>query len=282
MQKNNKIIPCFWFDGNAGEAFELYGQALQRSEVEKMNAFLFKYSIDGCELWGINGGPLYKPNPTISLYTAFDNKEDLDHAFKILKQNAKILMPLNAYEWSDWYVWLEDQYGVSWQLILFENQSFPQKIMPTFMFVDEVYGRAEEAMTFYTSLFPNGESHFLERYADGAQKGKVVHTQFSIDGLRMVAMDSGFQHNFGFTEGVSLVVLCDTQEDIDLYWKAFTKAGEEGRCGWCKDQFGVSWQIIPQILGDLMSNPDTGPQVGACLQGMNKIELEPLLKAAGK
>ena len=282
MQKINKILPCFWFDGNTDQAFKLYCEAFDNSRWEKMNPFLSKVEITGCEIWGLDGGPMFKPNPTLSLYTTYDNSEDLLKTYNVLSREAKILMPLDKYDWSAEYAWVEDRYGISWQLILVEGEPIPQRIMPTLMFVDNVYGRAEEAISFYGSLFTDSEIHLLDKYKEGPQDGKIIHAQFSIGGLRMAAMDSGFQHNFGFTEGTSMVILCETQEEIDHYWNSFITDGEEGRCGWCKDQFGFSWQVIPRILGKLMSDPDTGPEVGACLQNMHKLDLGKLLEASGR
>ena len=163
MPKSN-VLPCYWFDSNADDAFGLYCTAFDKSSSEKMNPFLSKATIHGCEIWGLNGGPMFKPNPTLSLYTTFDNTGDLDKAYNVLSKEAKILMPLDKYDWSEKYAWIEDSYGISWQLILFEGEVIPQRIIPTLMFVDRVFGRAEEAINFYCNLFTDSKIHLLDKY----------------------------------------------------------------------------------------------------------------------
>lgn len=127
---------------------------------------------------------------------------------------------------------------------------------------------AKEAAEFYCGIFPNSTMV--------ADNGLVV--QFSLNGSRMMALNGG--PLFKPTEALSLVIECDTQEEIDHYWHALTQGGKEGRCGWLTDRFGVSWQVVPRQLGALLSNPSEAKAVMEALMNMNKLELPVLLAAA--
>lgn len=141
-----------------------------------------------------------------------------------------------------------------------------QRVTP-FLWFD---GQAEEAARLYTSIFKNSKIGEVTPGADG----KVMMVTFSIDGVDFMALNGGPE--FSFTEAVSFFVSCETQEEIDEYWSALTSGGgEEGRCGWLKDRFGLSWQIVPAALGSLMSGPDAAAaqRVRTALFEMNKIDL---------
>lgn len=153
------------------------------------------------------------------------------------------------------------------------------QIVPCLWFDNE----AEEAAFFYTSIFKNSVIGNISRFGKagfehhGKQEGTVMTVDFSINNQKFTALNGG--PVFKFNEAVSFQVFCDTQEEIDFYWDKLTEGGEESQCGWLKDKFGVSWQIIPSILPQLMSNPEkVGPVTTAFLQ-MKKFDIEKLLKA---
>ncbi len=128
------------------------------------------------------------------------------------------------------------------------------------MFVGDQYGRAEEAIDHYSSIFKNPKLDGIMRYGsdDSPDKeGMVKHAQFALNGQKFMVMDSAQPHDFNFSEGVSFRIHCETQVEIDYYWDKLMEGGQESRCGWLKDKFGVSWQVIPTILGKLMSDPNT-------------------------
>ena len=151
-------------------------------------------------------------------------------------------------------------------------------IRPCIVYVD----RAEEAINFYVSLFPNSRVVSIQRSeSDGPiPKGKVLGATFELDGREYTAFDGG--PTFTFTEGFSLMVTCKTQEDIDRYWnKLIENGGEEGPCGWLKDRFGLSWQIIPEQLGQMLSDSQSGDS-GAAMQAMlqmKKLDIAELQRA---
>jgi predicted 3-demethylubiquinone-9 3-methyltransferase (glyoxalase superfamily) len=132
--------------------------------------------------------------------------------------------------------------------------------------------RAEEAINFYVSLFPNSKVLSIQRNEDDGPvaKGKVLGATFQLDGREYLAFDGG--PSFTFTEGVSLMVTCKTQDEIDRYWtKLIEGGGEEGPCGWLKDRFGLSWQIVPEVLGQMLSDSHSGNS-SAAIQAMLKMK----------
>jgi predicted 3-demethylubiquinone-9 3-methyltransferase (glyoxalase superfamily) len=152
-------------------------------------------------------------------------------------------------------------------------------IRPCLVFVD----RAEEAINLYVSIFPNSKIVSVHRYEqDGGPiaKGKVLGAEFVLDGKEFTAFDGGA--TFKFSEGLSLMVSCDSQEQIDRYWTRLIEGGgEEGQCGWLKDRFGVSWQIVPNVLGRLLSDARSGNSAAAlqAMLKMKKLDISALEKA---
>ncbi len=186
-------------------------------------------------------------------------------------------MPLDKYPWSEKYGWIQDKYGVSWQLSLGKLEEVGQKITPALLFVGDQCGRAEEALNHYSSIFKDTSVDGILHYEN--DKGMVQHAQFALNGQKFMVMDSADNHNFSFSEGISLMISCDTQEEIDYYWDKLTAEGEESMCGWLKDKFGVSWQVYPTILSELMSDTELAPRVIQAFRQMKKFNIEELENA---
>ncbi|AQZ63800.1 3-demethylubiquinone-9 3-methyltransferase [[Actinomadura] parvosata subsp. kistnae] len=150
-----------------------------------------------------------------------------------------------------------------------------QKIT-TFLWFDD---QAEEAAAFYTSLFPGSGILHVQRPGEGQ---KAVSVEFELAGQRFMALNGGPQYTF--TEAISLFVDCESQEEVDELWARLTEGGEESRCGWLKDRWGLSWQIIPRRLQELLQHPDpvTAQQVMKAMLGMQKIVISELEAAAGQ
>ena|SRR3984893_4746778 len=152
-----------------------------------------------------------------------------------------------------------------------------QKITP-FLWFD---GNAEEAMNFYTSIFKNSKIGSVARYGEAGPgpKGTVMTASFQIEGQEFIVLNGGPQ--FKFTEAISFVVNCETQEEVDEFWKKLTKGGEESRCGWLKDKYGLSWQIVPTILSKLLQDkdPKKAKSVMQAMLKMNKIDIKALKQA---
>ena len=153
-----------------------------------------------------------------------------------------------------------------------------QKITP-FLWFD---GKAEEAMNFYTSIFKNSKVGNVSRYGEAGPgpKGSVMVASFELDGLHFTALNGG--PRFKFTEAISLYVNCDSQEEVDHYWNKLSEGGQIQQCGWLKDKFGVSWQIIPSALPKLMGDPDRAKanRVMQAMLQMKKIDIAKLQQAA--
>jgi predicted 3-demethylubiquinone-9 3-methyltransferase (glyoxalase superfamily) len=156
-----------------------------------------------------------------------------------------------------------------------------QRISPSLWFDD----KAEEAANFYTSIFKNSKIVKIARYGEagaavsGRPKGSVMTVAFQLEGQEFVALNGGPQ--FKFTEAVSLVVNCQTQEEVDEYWKKLSAGGQEVQCGWLKDKYGLSWQIVPTVLGDMLTDPDSkkAERVMKAMLQMKKIDIKGLKQA---
>ncbi|WP_276482569.1 VOC family protein [Paraflavitalea pollutisoli] len=273
---NTNIYPCIWFDGKGSEAFHLYTSLFPNSAVTADTPMVLKAKLDGTEFMGLNGGPMFKPNPAISFMYVSPDKTLLKQQFDQLSEEGKVLMPLDSYPWSEYYGWVEDRFGASWQLYFGADEWKYNKIVPTLMYCGPHQGQCQQALDFYQKTFPQFKSDGIMHYPEGDMKGQIQHTQFTLNGHLLMAMDSGVPQSYTFNEGISIVLECDSQESIDYYWNAFTKDGAESQCGWCKDPFGVSWQVIPNNIADLLfksSNPQKSQQA---LMQMKKIDIEKL------
>ena len=157
-----------------------------------------------------------------------------------------------------------------------------QKITP-FLWFDN---QAEEAAKFYTSIFKNSKIGKIARYdeagekASGRPKGSVMTVEFQLEGQEFVALNGG--PHFKFTEAISFVVNCETQEEVDYYWEKLSAGGKEVQCGWLKDKYGLSWQIVPTVLGELLSDKDAAKsqRVMQAMLKMVKLDIKKLKEAA--
>ncbi len=236
------------------------------------------FELAGQPFMALNGGPSFKPNPSISFSVQCDSDDEINSLWNILSQDGSILMPLDSYEWSDNYGWIQDRFGVNWQLSVAESPKAYQKIVPSFLFTGAQFGNAEKAMLFYTSVFENSEITRMLKYTDNGIE-VIKHAQFKLANVGFIAMDSSLDHNFQFNEGFSLIVHCENQEEVDFYWNTLTKGGSEQQCGWLKDQFGISWQIVPDILSELMNDAERAPRVIQAFMKMKKLDIKALESA---
>lgn len=279
---SNKIYPCVWFDKQGREAAAIYTNAFDDTAITTDNDMVVMINLDGNDIMLLNGGTYFKPNPSISLFVNFTDEAALDKAWNTLSDGGFAMMPLNKYPWSEKYGWLQDKFGVSWQLMLVKPEALEQKLVPALMFTKSMAGKAEEAMHLYTSLFPNSSVNAINRYenGEGDVEGTVKHGRFILNGQLFVAMDSSAPHVFSFDEGMSIVVNCDTQEEIDKYWNSLTaNGGQESQCGWLKDKYGVNWQIVPANIGKLISDPERGQRAMQALMKMKKLVIADLENA---
>ena len=291
------ISPCLLFDKEAVEAAEFYASVFPNSKITFKTKIkdtpsgdcdIVGFQIMGFGFQAIGSESHFRPNPSISFMVNFDPSQDkdarnrIDEVWEHFSKNGKILMPLDQYPFSDRFGWIEDKYGFSWQLIYTnpEGEDRPL-IVPSLLFVSDTCEKAEEATDFYLSVFRNTKRGAIARYPAGMepnQEGAVMFTDFTLEGQWFAAMDgSAAMHNFKFNEAVSLVINCGNQIEIDYYWAKLSALPEVEQCGWAKDQYGISWQIIPENMNDLLSqNPD---KIIAKILKMKKIIIADLERA---
>jgi predicted 3-demethylubiquinone-9 3-methyltransferase (glyoxalase superfamily) len=294
-----KIVPHLWFDKEAKEAATFYTSVFPDAKITSTAVItdtpsgdcdVVSFEIMGTAFQAISAGPYFTLNPAISFMINFDPSQDpdaqerIDDLWEKLAEGGKVLMPIDAYPFSARYGWLQDKYGVSWQLILTnpDGEERP-RIIPFLLFTQDKCGKAEEATEFYISVFKDAKRGALARYPSGMEpekEGTVMFTDFTLAGQWFAAMDSAQDHKFTFNEAVSLMVLCDTQEEIDYYWEKLSAVPEAEQCGWVKDQYGVSWQITPAVMNDFMQgDPEAVKRATQAMLGMKKLDIA-ALKAA--
>ncbi len=293
----NKLKTCLWFDSNAEEALKFYASVFEDAKLgpivyyaeagqeihgrPKVSVLTVQLTIDDQELMGLNGGPLFMMNPSISFYVTCKSQKEIDNLYKTLSDGGSILMELNTSPFSEKYAWINDKYNVSWQLNLTDKTL--QKVSPCLMFTGEQKGRAEEAIKFYTAIFKNSSVDYLVKYEEKESgAGMVKHAAFKLDGQQFIAMDSAVAHAFNFTPGTSFVIDCKTQDEVDEMWKKLqADGGLPSQCGWLTDKFGVSWQVVPTIVEQMMTDGDKAKRekVFAAITEMQKLDIAELEKA---
>jgi predicted 3-demethylubiquinone-9 3-methyltransferase (glyoxalase superfamily) len=294
-----KISPFLWFDRNCEEALHFYTNLFPNSKIESIQKYPDEaleehmkgmegkiltavFTLNGYRFMALDGGPVFKPTPGISFFVHCKTEEEVQTYWDALSKDGKELMPLDKYDFSEKYGWCQDKYGFSWQITLSKDTS--HVITPSLLFVQSVAGKATEAMNFYTSVFPNSNVGMTAPYPPAAQEkeGAIMYGEFTLMDQQFVAMDSSMSdHHFSFTEAISFYVECTDQKEVDTYWEALSSVSESEQCGWLKDKYGVSWQIIPSQLGKLMSDPDPekATRVMQAMLQMKKIVIEDLEKA---
>jgi predicted 3-demethylubiquinone-9 3-methyltransferase (glyoxalase superfamily) len=278
-----KIAACLWFNNQAEEAVQFYTSLFKNSSVgtvayygegapmPKGSVLTINFRLENQDFIALNGDPHFTFNPSISFSVTLENEAKLDALWSKLSEGGNVFMEFQKYDWSEKYGWLSDKYGVSWQLGLGKAN---QTIVPSMLFVGEQYGRAEEAMKLYTSLFEGSSViHVMHNEAK-----TVRYAQFILDNQAFTAMDSNAEHRFSFNEAVSFFVSCDSQKEVDHFWNALSAHPKAEQCGWLKDKFGVSWQIVPTRLLELLRDPNEtkSQRVMQAMLQMKKIDVAAL------
>ncbi len=289
----NRIVPYLWFDSQAREAAELYTGLFPDSRITRTEILhntpggdtqTVEFLLAGQPFAAISAGPEFQFNPAISLFVTCGSIEEIDALWQALIHNGTALMELGEYPFSARFGWVRDRYGLTWQLALADGKRQTAKITPYLLFSGSAKGKALEAARFYTDVFhASGLAHNTgENTADDQPEttAEGVH-RFQLLGQPFLAMDHGFDADFTFNEAVSLVVSCDTQEEIDYFWQKLSHIPEAEACGWLKDRFGVSWQIVPNCLGNLMESgtPAQKIRLTAAVLQMKKLDIAAMQKA---
>jgi len=306
-----KITPHLWFDTEAVQAAKFYTSVFDNSRITNVTTIhdvpsptgdsdIVSFELEGQPFMAISAGPLFKLNPSVSFMVNYDPSREpdarakLDAAWEKLSQGGSVLMPLQEYPFSKRYGWLQDRYGVSWQLILTDPAGEPRpEILPSLMFVGAVCGKAEQALNFYLSVFrdaPSGSARqgsrmgTISRYRAGQEpdkEGTVAFADVELGGTWLGAMDSAQDHKFAFNEAISLLIPCDTQEEIDYFWEKLSADPNAEQCGWLKDRFGLSWQVSPTAMQEMMEKgtPEQIDRLTKAFLPMKKFDIARLKEA---
>jgi predicted 3-demethylubiquinone-9 3-methyltransferase (glyoxalase superfamily) len=298
MPTASRITPCIWLDDQAESAAAFYVRTFPGGRIMATSRYpesidtpggkgrgsilTVEFEVAGRQFTVLNGGPLFVLNPSISFFIRVESNRDADSLFASLAEGGEALMPIGSYPWSERYGWVKDRFGVSWQVIAGRRPPGGATIVPCLMFAGPQHGRAETAMRRYAGIFPNSRVDILERYrADEGPEGTVKHGRFALDGQEMIAMDSHVEHGITFNEALSLQVMCEDQDELDRYWAALGDGGQHGPCGWLKDCFGLSWQVVPTAIARWMSSDDTAAcdRAFEAMLKMKKLDIAALQRA---
>lgn len=298
-----KIKPHLWFDKESKEAARFYCSVFPDSKVLNVSVIkntpsgdcdIVSFSLWGKEFMAISAGPDFQFNPSISFIVNFDpvffkgSTEDaikmLNKVWAKLSKGGNVLMPLDKYPYSDRYGWVQDKYGVTWQLMLTDPKGEQRPtIMPFLMFVNKNAGEAEEAIHYYLRIFRNSKIGMLHRQRDdssGEKPGTIMFADFMLEGEWFAIMETVREQEYNFNEAISLLVECDSQSEIDHYWQLSAEPSAE-QCGWLKDKYGLSWQINPSRMDEMLADPDPArvARVTSAFLKMKKFDIAQLEEA---
>ena len=287
-----KIMPCLWFDGQSEEAARFYTSLFEDSGIEttalygeagpgpKGSVMTVVFRLQGQSFMALNGGPQFNFTPATSFFVGCTTEAEIDGLWQELSKGGTAFMELAAYPFSRKFGWTSDRFGVSWQLNLADQG---KGISSFLMFVGTKHGKTEEAMRSYTSLFRDSRIEQVERYGAGQREpeGTVMHARFTLAGQRFMAMDSAQDHKFTFTPAISFAVDCRTQEEVDELWEKLSDGGSKGQCGWLEDRYGVSWQIVPAALREMLQdeNAEKSTRVMKAMLTMTRLDIKALRRA---
>lgn len=284
------LSSCLWFDKAGLPAAEFYISLFKNSKIVNVSRYgevgqeitggipgevmVVNYMLMGSEFMNLNGGPDFKHTQAFSNFVSLKNEADIERIWKALSPESTVRMALDKYDWSAKYGWIKDRFGIEWQL-MFDPEGH-EGIFPAFLFTDKLFGQGEAAINYYTGLFPH--SKITSMYRD-EKTNTVMYASFKLNDKTFVLMEGPGDHSSSFSEAYSITVPCKDQKEIDFYWNEMTKnGGIESQCGWLKDKFGVSWQIQPEMIDEIMTGKNSDKAFAAMLQ-MKKMDLEKL-KAA--
>lgn len=305
---SQKITPCLWFDSNCEEAINFYTSVFPNSAIHTLHRYpddiqvgpmqdmagkvlTAIFELDGFTFQALDGGPFFQLNPSISIMLNFDPASDpdarknLEALWAHLSEGGKTLMPLDQYPFSSLYGWTEDRFGVSWQLILTNPDGEPRPhFIPSLLFVNDACGKAEEAINFYAEVFADSQIGTVAHYPPGVSPGddgNVMFGEVALSGEWITAMDSAADHKFNFNEAFSLSIECEDQAEVDHFWSRLSAVPESEQCGWVKDKFGISWQIVPRQMAEFMGDPDPerSARVMQAVMSMKKFNIAELQAA---
>ena len=288
-----KIVPHLWYANQAEEAARFYAAVFPHSkilteatikEMPSTDTGLVTFEIWKQKFIGISAGPHFTFSPSQSFMINFDPSqldnaaEELEKVWHNLMKDGTVLMPLDVYPFSQKYGWIVDKFGLSWQLILTNpDGKWRPPVIPALKFTGENYGRAEEALQFYLSIFKDSKKGNVVYHSGEEEETNVLFADFMIENQWFAAWDSK-EEEMQFNESVSYLIYCDSQAEIDYYWESLSAVPESEQCGWLKDKFGISWQVFPKELEEMIAEgtPEQVYRVNQATLKMKKLNIDAL------
>ncbi|HFI0327144.1 TPA: VOC family protein [Streptococcus suis] len=279
------IIPHLWYDTEAKEAvafyIDLFGGKIDWTytitDTPSGDLDLIQFQLGDMTLAAISAGPYFKLNESMSLMVNVASKDEVTRLYQALSEGGRVLMPLGEYPFSPCYVWLEDRFGLSWQLSYAPDLDKPYQFDICLLFSQEQVGLAQPMLDYYKDKLPQASvgqvSYYSEREA-AVEAAKLNYAELLVGGQKMIVMDHGYDGVASFNEAFSFMVYVDSQEEAESWYEKVSAVPEAEICGWAKDQFGISWQIVPRILMEAYdtASPETVKAVNDAVLTMKRLD----------
>ncbi len=280
------IIPHLWYDTEAKEAaafyVDLFGGKIDWTytitDTPSGDSDLVQFQLGDMTLAAISAGPYFKLNESMSLMVTVADKADVTRIYEALSDGGRVLMPLAEYPFSPYYVWLEDRFGLSWQLSYAPDLDKPYQFDICLLFSQDQVGLAQPMLDYYKDKLPQASVGQISYYGEGeapVEAAKLNYAELLIGDQKIIAMDHGYGGVASFNEAFSLMVYVDNQEEADSWYEIVSAVPEAEICGWAKDQFGISWQIVPRILMEAYdsASPEQIKAVNAAVMTMKRLDI---------
>ncbi|TDL30817.1 VOC family protein [Jeotgalibacillus sp. S-D1] len=288
-----KLIPFVWFEEDARGIADWYVKVFGSARVDghvtlhdtpSGDADVVTLTLIDQQFQFISAGPLTDRNPSFSYMVALSAPDEVDALWNRLSEGGEVMMPLDEYPFSKRFGFLKDRYGMSWQLMHDGGMNI-QTISPALMFTGDVSGQAKEAIDHYQTLLGGaameGHISYYEAGQEPEVEGTISYARCKFAGRELVLSDSAGPHQFEFNEMQSLILYCEDQEEIDRAWAHLSAVPGAEQCGWLKDRFGVSWQIVPFEMERMMEEgtPEQIKRLTEAFLPMKKFNLAALRAA---
>lgn len=280
------IIPHLWYNTEAKEAVafyvDLFGGNVDWTytitDTPSGDSDLIQFQLGNMTLAAISAGPYFKLNESMSLMVNVASKDEVTRLYQALSEGGRVLMPLGEYPFSPYYVWLEDRFGLSWQLSYAPDLDKPYQFDICLLFSQGQVGLAQPMLDYYKDKLPQARLGRLSYYGEGeaaVEAAKLNYAELLVAGQKMIVMDHGYGGEASFNEAFSLMVYVDSQDELDFYYDLLSAVPEAEMCGWVKDQFGISWQIVPRMLMEAYdtASPEKVKAVNAAVMTMKRLDI---------
>ncbi len=293
-----KITPFFWFEKDSEAAMQFYTSVFEDSKIIDIVRYPTGYTegplagmegkvINGVfELFGqrfmcLDGGPnVFTFNPSVGFFVNCETIAAVESYYAKLVEGGTVMMPLDTYPFSEKFAWISDKFGVSWQISVGKK---PKLISNSIMLVGDKVGKAEEAINYYVSVFKNSSVEMISHYEEGEgdEVGRVMYSAFTLGGEQFTLMESGMGHTFEVGSAISFYVACADQAEVDYFWEKLSHTPEAEQCGWVKDRYGISWQIVPKALEETVGgkDPEGSKRALDAMMQMKKLDVQKLIDA---